>query len=161
MRTLTPVDLEFFTTASHRIVGRARLSASPDKVFASFARPQDWPAWFPMLRSATWLDGTGGVGATREVKMGGGLGVFRERFIAWEPGVRYAFSMFETTSPLVTQLGEDYRLSPDGTGTQLDWVMAASPTTLGKIAWPGMKALMSNFFRRGGKKLEQHLRGSP
>ncbi|MFT3700148.1 MAG: SRPBCC family protein [Kofleriaceae bacterium] len=158
MRTLAPVDLDFFETASRKIVGRAHLSASPDKVFASFARPDEWRTWFPMLRSATWINGEGGLNSEREVKMGGGLGVFRERFIAWQPGVRFSFTMFETSSPLVTQMGEDYRLSPDGTGTQLDWVMAATLTTLGTIAWPATKALMGSFFRRGGKKLEAHLR---
>jgi uncharacterized protein YndB with AHSA1/START domain len=158
MRSLKPTDLEFFETSKHRITGSAHLSASADRVFASFADPSEWPRWFPMLRSATWIKDTGGVGAEREVKMGGGLGVFRERFIAWDPGVRYSFTMFATTSPLVTSLAEDYRLTPEDGGTRLDWVMAGAPTTIGRIAWPLTKALLGNFFRRGGKKLETLLR---
>jgi uncharacterized protein YndB with AHSA1/START domain len=151
---LEPTTLDFFETSAHRIVGRAHLSASPDRVFASFADPAEWPKWFPMLRRATWTEGTGGLGSAREVQMGGGLGVFRERFIAWEPGVRFAFTMFETSSPLVKQMAEDYRLSPQDGGTRLDWVMAASPSTLGRFTWPVTKALMNSFFRRGGKRLE-------
>ena len=158
MRSLEATNLEFFETSKHRIVGRAHLSASPERVFASFAEPSEWPKWFPMLRSATWIGQAGGVGSEREVRMGGGLGVFRERFIAWEPGVRYSFTMFETSSPLVNQLAEDYRLAPEDGGTRLDWVMAGAPTTIGRIAWPVTKALLGSFFRRGGKKLETLLR---
>ena len=154
MRSLNPTDLDFFTTSAHRIVGRRHISASPERVFGSFAEPSEWPKWFPMLRRATWLKGTGGLGSEREVKMGGGLGVFRERFIVWEPGARFSFTMFETTSPLVDQLAEDYRLTPEGDGTRLDWVMAGRPTTIGRVAWPVTKAMMGYFFRRGGKQLD-------
>lgn len=154
MRSLEPTTLAFFETSSHRIVGRARVSASPTEVFASFAEPGEWTKWFPLLRRATWIKGSGGVGSEREVQMGAGLGVFRERFIAWEPGVRFSFTMFETSSPLVAQLAEDYRLAPDGGGTQIDWVMAGRPSTIGRVAWPLTKVMMNQFFRRGGKKLE-------
>ncbi|HEY4178712.1 MAG TPA: SRPBCC family protein [Kofleriaceae bacterium] len=158
MRSLAPSDLAFFRTSPYRVVGRVRLSASPDRVFASFADPDDWPKWFPLMKSAAWLSRTGGIGSEREVRMGAGLGTFRERFIAWEPGARYSFTMFETSSPLVTQLAEDYRLSPDGMGTRVDWIMAATPNLLGRIAWPPMKVLMGSLFRRGGVKLEALLR---
>ncbi len=161
MRDLEPTDLEFFETAKHRITGSARLSASPAKVFASLAENSDWLKWFPMVKSIEWITGTGGLGSEREVVLGGGLGHYRERYIAWEPATRYAFTMFGTTSPMFARLAEDFRLTPDGTGTKLDWVMAAQPTKLGWVTWPITKAVMGSFFRRGTKKLEPLLAAMP
>jgi len=154
MRTLEPTDLAFFDTAPAQITGRAHLSARPERVFASFADPDEWTKWFPKIKKIGWIKGTGGVGSEREVFLGGGLGAYRERFIAWEPGKRFAFTMFETSSLFVKHLAEDFRLTPEGTGTQVDWTMASKLTVIGHLAWPVMRALMGSIFRNGTKKLE-------
>jgi len=156
VKSLAPTDLAFFDSAAMRIVASARLSASPTRVFDSFADPAAWPHWFPLLKTARWVAGTPGIGAEREVEMVA-LGRFRERFIAWEPGRRFAFTMIGSTSPLAVQLAEDYRLTADGGGTRVDWVMAATPTALGKLTSAPTRLLMRRLFARGGRRLEQLL----
>jgi uncharacterized protein YndB with AHSA1/START domain len=156
VKTLEPADLGFFDRAAQRIVATARVSAPPDRVFASFAEPSDWIRWFPLMTAARWVAGAPGVGAEREVALTA-LGRFRERMIAWEPGRRFAFTMIGSTSPLATQIAEDYRLHADGAGTRIEWIMAASPTSAGRLLRTPTRLLMQGLFARGGKNLEHWL----
>jgi uncharacterized protein YndB with AHSA1/START domain len=153
VKVLEPTDLAFFDRAPLRITGTAHIRATPTRVFASFAEPAEWTRWFPMLHTAAWTSGSGGVGSEREVALRL-FGRFHERMIAWDPGQRFSFTMIGTTSPLALQLAEDYQLSPDGTGTRIDWVMAATPTGIGRVARGPTKLIMKSLFSRGGKRLD-------
>jgi uncharacterized protein YndB with AHSA1/START domain len=155
VKVLEPTDLAFFDRAALRITATIQLSASPERVFASFADPSEWPHWFPLMTSARWTKGEA-LGGEREVALTG-LGRFRERMIAWEPGRRYAFTMIGATSPLATQLAEDYQLHAERGGTRVDWVMAATPTKIGDLLAMPTRLFMQRLFQRGGRTLEHWL----
>ncbi len=158
MRDLTPVDLSWIETAPQVLRVSASFAAPPARVFEAFADAGGWPRWFPLMTSARWCGGaTGGVGAEREVALRA-FGRFRERFIAWEPGRRLAFTVVASTSPMLRKFGEDYQLTADGTGTRFDWIMGAEPRGIGKLAAPGLRLVMRRLLRRGAKNLDAVLR---
>lgn len=156
VKPLDPADLDFFGSAPLKVSSSARVSVSPARVFASFSDAPEWTRWWPMMTNAAWTSGSGGVGAEREVAVRG-LGRFRERMIAWQPGARFAFTMIASNSPLASQIAEDYQLIADGDGTRIDWVIAARPRTLGKLAAPIIKRLMAAMFQRGIGNLDRLL----
>ncbi|HET9620302.1 MAG TPA: SRPBCC family protein [Kofleriaceae bacterium] len=156
MKALEPTDLAFFDRAALRITATVQLSAPPDRVFASFAEPSEWLHWFPLMTAARWTAGAPGLGAEREVALTG-LGRFRERMIAWQPGQRFAFTMIGSSSPLASRLAEDYQLRGERGGTRVDWVMAATPTTLGNLVATPTRVVMQRLFARGGRNLEHWL----
>lgn len=159
MRELEPVDLEWIGRAPQQIKVTARFSVAPDRVFAAFADAASWPSWFPMMTSAVSDGGAaGGLGGVREVALRG-LGRFRERFIAWEPG-RFAFTVIATSSPILRRLGEDYRLTADGTGTRFDWTMGAELRGVGTVVAPMLRLIMRRVVARAGRNLERRLTSS-
>ena len=155
MRSLDPVPSSFFDDAPFQVVTTAQLRASPDHVFAVLAEPETWPQWFPMMTHAAWTsNGTPGVGAEREVALRA-FGGFRERFIAWDPGVRYAFTMTGTTSPLIDAMAEDYRLTSDGGGTRLVWTIAAQPSRIGRVLAPGLRLVLGRIGAAACRRLDR------
>ncbi|MCE9580438.1 MAG: SRPBCC family protein [Deltaproteobacteria bacterium] len=157
MRDLEPVELAWIPTAPLVLTTTTHFDAPPARVFDAFADAAGWPRWFPLMTKARWLDGsTGGLGAEREVALRG-LGKFAERFIAWEPGARFAFTVVRSTSPMLTRFGEDYRLTADGGGTRFDWMMGATPRGAGKVLAPALKILMKRILARAGKNLAKQL----
>lgn len=156
VRALEPITLDFFDSAPFRVAETLHLRASPDRVFAAFADAAMWIRWWPLMHDARWTKGSGAVGDERLVALRL-LGRFEERFIAWEVGARFAFSMIATTSPLVKRMGEDYRLSADGKGTRLDWTIAAEPSSLGKVSSPMTRLISKAMIRRGIPKLDRLL----
>ena len=104
-------------------------SAPPADVFAVLADHEHWPEWFPGIRRVTVLGPAEGVGARRRV----GVGAFQvdEEFIAWEPGVRFAFTGVAATRRIARSLVEDCRLEPGPSGgTTITYSMYLDPLPL-------------------------------
>jgi hypothetical protein len=160
MRDMVPMTLEDAAAAPFRVTVTTQLDADPHAVFAELGDPS---LWFPMMRRSVWRTGaTSGVGAEREVEVLG-FGKFRERMLVWEPGVRVAFTMIATTSPLIARMTEDWRISRVDGRTRLESIVTAYPTTLGRIAQPVVKRLTATMFagaaRALGKRASQYPRG--
>jgi hypothetical protein len=117
-----------------------------------------WLGWFPLMQRAEWTSSaTSCVGAERAVALRL-LGRFHERFLAWEPGKRYAFTMTASTSPLAKQMAEDWRLSREAGGTRIEWIVGAVPTALGRAGTPMLRAVTQRLFRQGTSNLGRLLR---
>lgn len=156
MKAMVPVELDYFDRAPMRVQVSATLAASPATVFAAFADPADWTRWWPMMYRAAWTTGRGGVSSERAVALRL-FGKFEERFIAWEPGARFAFTMIASTSPMATQLAEDYRLTAVDGGTRIDWTMAATPSGLGRAVRPALAGVLGRMGRQAFRRLGRHL----
>lgn len=158
MKPMVPVDLDYFDRAPMRVLVSATVAAPPATVFAAFADPADWTRWWPMMHRAAWTKGQGGVGSERQVALRL-FGTFEERFIAWEPGARFAFTMIGSTSPAATQMAEDYRLTAVEAGTRIDWTMAATPSALGRAARPVLTRVLRRMSGKAFQRLGRHLGG--
>ncbi len=158
MKPMAPVDLDYLDRAPMRVQLSATVAAPPATVFAAFADPADWTRWWPMMHRAAWTKGQGGVGSERQVALRL-FGKFEERFIAWEPGARFAFTMIGSTSPMATQMAEDYRLTAVDGGTRIDWTMAATPTGLGRAMRPALTRVLGRMGRQAFRRLGRHLGG--
>lgn len=156
MRDLPPADLEWISRAPQQVKVTTYLDATPAQVFAAFADAATWPQWFPMMKSATYLDRAGGLGKERDVALRA-LGVFRERFIAWDDPSHFAFTAVATTSPLLAKFAEDYRLTRDGSRTRFDWHMGAELRSVGKPGAPVLRVIMKKLIARAGTNLSRRL----
>ena len=152
MRSMTPLALEEFGEQPFKFTATAKLDADPLAVFAELADPS---LWFPLMRRSVWKTAaTSGVGAEREVDIRT-FGKFRERMLAWDTGERVAFTMVGTTSPLVDRMGEIWQLSREDIGTRIDWVVAAQPSRVGRLAAPALRAILRVMFVRAAGKLQK------
>jgi uncharacterized protein YndB with AHSA1/START domain len=157
MFRLEPQPLSFTDEAPIRVRDSAFVRASPDRVFEAFADTKNWTRWFPLMHRAEWVGAeTSKIGAEREVALYL-LGAYRERFIAWEPGDRFAFTMTASSSPMARAIVEDFRFSKSGGSTRIDWTLAADPKPLGKLARPALEAIMPRVFKESGERLEKYL----
>jgi hypothetical protein len=146
MKQMAPMSLAELDSAPFRMVLSDVRPGSPAAVFAELAEPERWLGWFPLMTKAGWSSSqTACVGAERKVALRL-LGRFEERFLAWEPGKRFAFTMIASTSPLARQMAEDYRLTREAGGTRLEWTIGAVPTTIGRVGTPALRLVSKRLF---------------
>jgi hypothetical protein len=145
MRKLTPLDLHEFDAQPFRVAGSALLEADPLVVFAELADPS---LWFPLMQRSVWkTSATSGVGAEREIKHAL-LGRARERMLAWDQGVRVAFTLTEATSPFVESFGEEWLLTHEDSYTRVDWKVVATPSLAGRMLSPILQRTFAVLFTR-------------
>ena len=155
MGKLTEQGLDWLDHAPARIVNEAVVRGTPDEVFAAITDHAAWPTWFPSMRKCEPGSVAEGVGGTRTVWVGP-VKVL-ERFIAWEPGERFAFTVAESSGPGLTSMVEDLQLAPSGTGstkvTYTVGIAPAGPAVLAKV----VQRAAARPFAGGLKGLQKHL----
>lgn len=87
-----------------------------------------------------------GLGSTRRVMLK--LLSVDERFVAWEPGRRYSFSIDAISLPLVAKMLEDTRLESveGGSATRMRWRVAYTPNLVSRLLHPLVRHIFGKMF---------------
>ncbi|MFD9391370.1 SRPBCC family protein [Streptomyces sp. NPDC060000] len=150
---LRPEGLGFVGTAPVRLVFAQEMSASPERVFHALAEDvSGWAEWFPAVTSVRPLDD----GAGRDVRLWGG-GRFRETVLAAEGPRVYAYRVDVTNAPGARALVEEWRLSPAGTGTRVQWTFAADGNGVFRAVLRPARAGLGRSFRGAVTRLDRRL----
>ncbi|MER6127920.1 SRPBCC family protein [Streptomyces sp. NPDC001795] len=152
-RALRPVGLDFKRTAQVRLVFAREITAPPEAVFRALAEDvPGWSEWFTAVSSARPVDGDAG----REVRLMGGTR-FRETVVAAEPNAVYAYRVDETNTPGVHALLEEWRLTPAGTGTRVQWTFAADGAAVFRFLLKCARGGLGRSFRGAVTALDRRL----
>ncbi|MGV4986532.1 SRPBCC family protein [Streptomyces sp. NRAIS4] len=155
-RRLRPVDIGFVGAAPVRLVFAREVSASPGQVFHALAEDlPGWAQWFPAVALARATDG----GAGREIRLRGGTRLVETVLVAKEPEV-YAYRVDATNAPGARALVEEWRLTPRGTGTRVQWTFAADGTAPFRLVFRLARAGLGRAFRDAVTSLDRHLAGA-
>ncbi|CAM5451391.1 polyketide cyclase [Streptomyces badius] len=82
---------------------------------------------------------------------------FRETIVATDPGHCYAYRVDETNAPGLRALLEEWRLTPEGSGTRVQWTFAADGTGLFRLVLSLGRAGVGRSFRDAVRRLDTRL----
>ncbi|WP_369187879.1 SRPBCC family protein [Streptomyces sp. R08] len=153
--SLRPVGLDFIDTAPVRLVFAREMSATPDAVFRALNDDvPGWAEWFSAVTSARSVDD----GAGRDIRLTGG-GHFRETVIAAKPAEVYAYRVDVTNAPGARAMAEEWRLSPAGDGTRVQWTFAVDGSAVFRGAVRVARPGLGRAFRGAVTALDRRLAG--
>lgn len=127
MSRFTPQELAFADEAPWTFDFEGLVTGTPAEVWAAFTDNESWTVWFANCRQCrATSEPFDGVGSTRYIRVNG-LGV-HERFIAWDPGQLWAFTVTDMTMPFADAMVERVRFQAvDDRHTRIDYRIAARP----------------------------------
>ncbi|KAB1988949.1 SRPBCC family protein [Streptomyces triticiradicis] len=156
-RRLRPVGPEFVETAALRLVFAREVAAPPEAVFSALAEDvSGWSEWF----SAVTLARPTADGAGREVRLRGG-GRFEETVLVARAPEVYAYRVDSTNAPGLRALAEEWRLTPAGRGTRVQWTFAADGTALFRATLTVGRSGLGRAFRDAVRALDRRLASAP
>ncbi|KUN06052.1 polyketide cyclase [Streptomyces yokosukanensis] len=154
-RRLRPVDIDFTGHAPVRLVFAREISAPPEQVFRALAEDvPGWPRWFSAVKLARPTDG----GAGREIRLKGGTWFAETILVAKAPEV-YAYRVDSTNAPGARALAEEWRLTPRGSGTLVQWTFAADGTAPFRFVLGLARVGLGRAFRNAVTSLDRRLAG--
>ncbi|WP_197379009.1 SRPBCC family protein [Mycolicibacterium mengxianglii] len=146
---LEPSDASVFDSAAHVFRYRKRFDAPPEVVWASLASDHSLADWGPSVQEVTWSTPRPfGIGTRREVAITLGLARVREEFFRWDEGRGCSFYVYEANAPLFRRFAEDYRISPDGSGTLFEWTVAIEPRRALRLPFRALAPVLKAGFGR-------------
>jgi hypothetical protein len=153
---LDPCELDFCERSPRRIVNEAVLPLDAARAFELIASSDELGSWLQDFVSCTWTSPAPyGVGSTRDVRLR--LFSVTERFIAWQPGERLAFTMTATTLPVFSRAVEDLKLTPLAPDrTRLSWTAHYDVPPLARPVHPIMRPVFDQILARSVVKLTRH-----
>ncbi|POX59452.1 MxaD family protein [Streptomyces sp. Ru62] len=152
-RRLRPVDPGFIGTAPVRLVFARNISASPERVYRALAEDvPGWAEWFSAVTLARATDG----GSGREIRLWGG-GRFAETVLVAKAPEVYAYRVDRTNAPGARALAEEWRLTPRGSGTRVQWTFAADGTAPFRFVLTLARAGLGRAFRDAVTSLDGYV----
>jgi uncharacterized protein YndB with AHSA1/START domain len=158
---LEAVPLSFTETSPYRIENTVPIEASAARVFEILATGEGLSEWFQDFVAVRWATPEPrGVGAEREFELK--ILTVRERFLAWEPGKRFSFHIYEITIPLVKAMLEDMRLEPTGDRScRLLWTVHYRPSITMRLIHPIGRLIFGKMFRASAEGLARYAKAHP
>jgi uncharacterized protein YndB with AHSA1/START domain len=149
MPSLTPREPDFIDTASELITTEVVAAASPEEVWAVFTDNERWPEWFPAAKSCrTTSDQAEGVGSTRWIHFD--LFKVNERFVAWDPPRRWAFTILDANLPGIVSVVEQAIIEPvDEHQTRVTYTLAADLASYMRPLVPMLRWRLGSLFKKG------------
>lgn len=152
---LRPVGIDFVETAPVRLVFAREVAASPEAVFRALAEDvAGWSEWF----SAVALARPTGDGAGREIRLRGGTRFDETVLVAKSPET-YAYRVDVTNAPGIRALVEEWRLTPAGGGTRVQWTFAADGAVAFRVVLRLARPGLGRAFRDAVTALDRRLVG--
>ena len=150
-------DLSFTRTSRFRFENEAILDATPERAFEVVATGENQRMWLKDFVGFRWTTpAPHGVGAERDVELK--MVSARERFIAWDPGKRLAFTIHAMTLPLVGAMVEDMVFEPHGEGkTRFIWKAHYAPRLFMRPFHPILRLVFGELFRTTTTGLTDYL----
>ncbi|MEV4448089.1 MULTISPECIES: SRPBCC family protein [Streptomyces] len=156
-RRLRPVGLDFAETAPLRLVFAREVAAPPEVVFRALA--EDVPGWSEWFSAVTLARPTGD-GAGREIRLRGGTR-FQETVLVAEAPEVYTYRVDVSNAPGPRALVEEWRLTPAGKGTRVQWTFAADGAAPFRLALRLGRAGLGRAFRQAVTALDRRLASTP
>ncbi|WP_409473913.1 SRPBCC family protein [Streptomyces sp. HC307] len=152
-RRLRPVEVDFVRAAPVRLVFAREITAPPQTVFRALAEDvPGWTQWFSAVTLARPTDD----GAGREIRLKGGTRFAETILVAKEPEV-YAYRVDATNTPGARALVEEWRLTPAGAGTRVQWTFAADGTPVFRLVLRLARAGLGRAFKDAVTALDRRL----
>ncbi|MFD7388411.1 SRPBCC family protein [Streptomyces sp. NPDC059852] len=153
---LREVGLDFVGAAPVRHVFARETAAPPEAVYAALAEDvAGWTRWFSAVTLARPIDG----GARREIRLRGG-GRFEETVLAAERPAVYAYRVDLANAPGSRAIVEEWRLTPSGAGTRVQWTVAVDGTAPFRASVRLARAGFARAFRGAVTSLDRRLAAS-